>query len=138
MPAPLSPGTAERIASTIRDAGMADQVTMHHIQQPDISVVRQVDEAIKVVCDWSASLHDLRETIRRTEAIGGAGVIWDFHTATAELIAEAHAAGLGVYAYDCPPTTEAVREACARGLDILEADDVPAMAAAITAASGRP
>jgi glycerophosphoryl diester phosphodiesterase len=133
-PAPLHPGVLERIAATIVEAGMADQVTMHHCEQPDISVVHRVDPSIQIMCDWSALVRDLQETIRRTRALGGAGVIWDWRGATAALVAEAHAAGLAVYAYDCPPT--AVREARARGIDILEADDVEAMAAAIAADAG--
>jgi glycerophosphoryl diester phosphodiesterase len=135
VPAPVAPDVLTRIAATIRDAGMADQVTMHHIQQPDISAVRQVDPAIQVVCDWSATIHDLPETIRRSHAIGASGVIWDWHAATADLVEQAHAAGLAVYAFDCPPTAEAVRDACTRGLDILEADNVEEMAAAIAAGS---
>ncbi|MDB5076403.1 MAG: glycerophosphodiester phosphodiesterase [Chloroflexi bacterium] len=134
-PAPLQPGVAERIAAAIRDAGMADQVTMHHIQQPDITVVRQVDSNIHVLCDWAAYLSDPRETIQRSLAIGASGVIWDWRYSTAELIAEAHAAGLAVYAADCPPTAEGVREARLRGVDILEADDVKAMAEAISASA---
>lgn len=134
-PVPLQAGALERIAAAIVEGRMADQVTMHHIQQPDISAVHSVDPAIQVVCDWSASVRDLPETIRRTQALGGAGVIWDWNEATAALVGEAHAAGLAVYAYDCPATAAAVREARARGIDILEADDVAAMAAAIAAGS---
>jgi glycerophosphoryl diester phosphodiesterase len=137
-PAPLPPGVVERIGTVIRDAGMADQVTMHHIQQPDISAVLQVDQSIQILCDWSASLRDLRETIRRSRALGAAGVIWDWQQASADLVAKAHAAGLAVYAFDCPPTAAAVGVARERGIDILEADDVGAMAAAIAAGSGKP
>jgi hypothetical protein len=133
-PVPLQTGALERIAAAIAAAGMADQVTMHHIQQPDISAVHAVDPAIQIVCDWSASVDDLPETIRRTGALGGAGVIWDWNKATADLVAQAHAAGLAVYAYDCPLTAYAVQEARVRGIDILEAENVAAMA---TFASGR-
>jgi glycerophosphoryl diester phosphodiesterase len=132
-PVPLPPGALEQIATAIREAGMADQVTMHHIGQPDITAVRRVDPAIQVLCDWAASLRDPRETIERTLAIGGAGVIWSWPDATAEHVAAARAAGLAVYASDCSPTPEGVREARARGIDILEADDVAEMAAAIRA-----
>ncbi len=135
VPAPVAPDVLVRIAEVIRDAGMADQVTMHHIPQPDISVVREVDPAIQVICDWAATIRDLPETIRRSQAIGASGVIWDKNEATAGLVAQAHAAGLAVYAFDCPPTAEAVRDACTRGLDILEADNVEEMAAAIAAGS---
>jgi glycerophosphoryl diester phosphodiesterase len=134
-PAPLPPAVLERIASAIVDAGMADQVTMHHIQQPNLSAVHSVHPAIHVLCDWSATVHDLEDTIRRTRALDGAGVIWDWHAATRDLVATAHAAGLAVYAYDCPSAAAAVREARSRGLDILEADDVGAMAAAIAASA---
>lgn len=131
-PVPMQAGALERIAATIKAAGMADQVTMHHIGQPDISAVHLVDPAIQILCDWSASHIDLGETIRRTHAIGGAGVIWDWRAAP-ELMDEAHRLGLAVYAFDCPTTESAVREARARGIDILEADDVRAMAEAVTA-----
>jgi glycerophosphoryl diester phosphodiesterase len=136
VPAPVGQDVLERIAATIREAGMADQVTMHHIGQPDISAVLRVDSAIKILCDWSASLRGTRETIAHTAALGGAGVIWDWHVATTEAVAEAHAARLAVYAFDCPPTAEAQRAARAHGIDIVEADDVPAMRAAIAAATG--
>jgi glycerophosphoryl diester phosphodiesterase len=132
-PVPLPPGALEQIAGAIREAGMADQVTMHHIMQPDITAVRRVDPAIQVLCDWAAFLRDPRETIERTQAIGGAGVIWGWPDATAAHVAAAHAAGLAVYASDCSPTPKGVREARACGIDILEADDVAAMAAAIKA-----
>ena len=75
------------------------------------------------MCDWGSTIrNDLPETIRRSSEIGGAAVIWDWHDVTAELVAQAHAAGLAVYAADCPTTAEAVREARTRGIDILEAD----------------
>jgi glycerophosphoryl diester phosphodiesterase len=134
-PAPLQPGVAERVAAAIRDAGMADQVTMHYIPQPDISVVREVDANIQILCDWGAHLKDPRETIRRSTAMGASGVIWDWSDSTPELVAEAHAAGLAVYAAGCPTTAEAVREARTQGVDIVEADDVSAMATAISASS---
>jgi glycerophosphoryl diester phosphodiesterase len=134
VPAPVPPDVLARIAEVIRDGGMADQVTMHDIPQPDITAVRQVDPAIQVMCDWGSTIrNDLPETIRRSSEIGGAAVIWDWHDVTAELVAQAHAAGLAVYAADCPTTAEAVREARTRGIDILEADNVEEMAAAITA-----
>ena len=135
-PPPLGAGVLERIGAVILEAGMADQVTMHHIQQPDISEVRRVDADIQILCDWSASLRDPRETIRRTRDIGGAGVIWEWHDATMELVAEAHAAGLAVYGADCEPSAAGVQEARKRGIDILEADDVAAMAAAVREGSG--
>lgn len=131
VPAPVGQDVLERIAAAIRDADMADQVTMHHIGQPDISAVLGVDPAIKILCDWSRSLRDPREAIRRTRALGGAGVIWDWHDASDSLVAEAHAAGLAVYAFDCPPAADPVREARERQIDIVEADDVPAMKAAM-------
>ncbi len=134
VPAPVPPEVLTRIAEVIRDAGMADQVTMHHIPQPDITAVRQVDPAIQVICDWGATIRDdLAETIRRTSAIGGAAVIWDWPGVTADLVAQAHAAGLAVYAAGCPTTAEAVGDARTKGIDILEADNIEEMAAAIAA-----
>jgi glycerophosphoryl diester phosphodiesterase len=132
-PYPVSPDVLKRIASVIKDAGMADQVTMHHIPQPDISIVHNVDPAIKVVCDWVVTIRDAKETIVRTQAIGGAGVIWDIKDSTVDNVAAAHAAGLAVYAYDCPTTVEAARAARECGVDIIEADDVEAMANAAAA-----
>jgi glycerophosphoryl diester phosphodiesterase len=130
-PHPVSPDALVRIATVIKDAGMANQVTMHHIPQPDISIVHSVDPAIQLVCDWVVTIRDARETIDRTKAIGGAGVIWDIKDSTVENVAAAHAAGLAVYAYDCPTTAEAARSARACGVDILEADDVEAMVEAV-------
>lgn len=134
VPAPVPPDVLARIAEVIRDAGMADQVTMHDIPQPDISAVRRVDPAIQIMCDWGSTIRgDLPETVRRSSEIGAAAVIWDWQDVKDELVAQAHAAGLSVYAAGCPTTTEAVREARIRGIDILEADNVEDMAAAIAA-----
>ncbi len=130
-PAPVSPDVLRRIATVIRDAGMADQVTMHHIPHPDISIVHDIDPAIQVLCDWVVTVRDPRETIQKTVAMSGSGVIWDIKDATVDNVAEAHAAGLAIYAYDCSPTVEAVQAARACGVDILEADDVEAMATAV-------
>ena len=138
VPPPLDPAVLVRIAVAIAAAGMADQVTMHYIPQPDISAVHTVDPAMQILCDWSATVRDLPGAIRRTAALGGAGVIWSMTEATAAMVAQARDAGLAVYANECPPTPADVREARSRGIAILEADDVAAMAAAVAASDVAP